>query len=105
MGKSRFQAPGARGWGLRTEGWVPSGRGHAGIQVRFQVRCGSDHRTPAIGESEVRVKSICFPLSAFRLLLTAYCVSGLYYVPEGSYGVYTLGYDAISELKSRRNQL
>ena len=62
------------------------------------------------------MKSICFPPSDFYLLLlpstsaycllpTAYCVSGLYNVPERGCGVYTLGYDAIPELKSRRNQL
>jgi hypothetical protein len=58
------QVLGARGWRLRTEGLVPSGRGEA----RIHVRCGSDHRTPAIGESEIRMKSICFLPSAYCLL-------------------------------------
>jgi hypothetical protein len=75
--------------------WVVGGRwGGAGSKIQGLRQ-----------ESEVRMKSICFPPSAFCLLPTAYCVSGLYNVPQRGCGVYTLGYDAIPELISRRNQL
>ncbi len=105
MGKSRFQAPGVRrqrlgaGDGSVGSRWQGPSRDSGPISgpMRIGPSDSSDRRVRSQSEEHL--------LSAFRLLLTAYCVSGLYYVPERGYGVYTLGYDAISELKSRRNQL
>jgi hypothetical protein len=60
-----LEAEGRTGFGIERAGFR--------IQVRFQDSDGV-HRTPAIGESGVRMKGTCFSPTAFCFLPSAFCL-------------------------------